>query len=321
MNLLNCIGVGTVARNKETNTETCWVYIPSYFPAGDGEISGDAQAMTATSMTKEGTKKSSKVLSTNAVPAKWMNINSSNRLSPPDVRVGSQVALYRWGDDQTLYWTSYGFGGEQHRLETVLYGWSASPDGSKDQKFNYDNFYVFEVSTHTGKVAFRTSQANGEKVKFEVALNPGAGNFSLADNEGNIFALDALNHAFLFQNQEKSKFFISRKQILLSCEDSMALNATESVSINTKKLNINTKTTTLNSPDGINAKGNTQLLGNLGVAGNLTAIAGEGGSGNIQSAGSIQAGEDVTAGGGAISLLKHRHGGIKRDNQLSDGPQ
>lgn len=312
MNSLNCIGVGMVARNKQTNTDVCYVYPPSYFPAGDGEISGEVQTTEAKGLNKDGTENSSKVLSSNAIPAKWMNMQNPNRLTSPDVRIGSKVALYRWGDDPTIYWTTYGFSAETHRLETVIYGWNANPNTSKDSPFDYSTFYVFEVSTHTGRVAFRTSQSNGELTKHEFALDTKSGRLTYADGEQNVLAVDSKNHSFLFQNQEKSQFFISKKNIMLSCQEQLILSATKQLTINTKQLNINAETTNFISPKGFTLKGNATWQGNMTIMGNISSQVGPNGeAGDMSCSGAIKAtgqiSSDVDVIGGGVSLKNHKH--------------
>jgi len=80
------------------------------------------------------------------------------------------------------------------------------------------------------------------------------------------------------------------------------VQANNSIRFETKKWEIETQTTRINSPGGI------ELIGPIKHSG-----------GNITTTGSITATKDVI--GGGISVMGHRHGGIQRGGSVSDGPQ
>lgn len=306
MNLLNCLGVGTVASTKQTNSKEIMVTLPSYNMMADGRQVANAETSVQTSQTADGTNKTSKVLNSNVVTAIWMG-DGGNRLTPPDVREGTPVAIYRYADSDVLYWTQKGVDDETKRLETVIWGFSGSPNLDQNTEFSLDNFYTFEVSTHTGKIGFQTSQLNGEKAKFQFQVDMQKGSLVVGDSEGNMIATDMLSHTTTVRNQEGTELTISKKNILAKCAETFGIDAETLLTIICKTLNISAETVTAIAPGGVNVKANVGILGNLGVAGDINTMAGEAGTGEMSSSGSIRAKGDIVAGDGRVSLLRHQH--------------
>lgn len=312
MNLLNCLGVGTVTSTKQTDSKEITVSLPLYNMMADGREVATAQTSVQTSQTADGTNKTSQVLGSNSVTAKWMG-DGGNRMTAPDVREGTPVAIYRYGDSDQLLWTLHGVDTKTKRLETVVWGFSANPNLDENAEFSLDNYYTFEISTHTGKVGFMTSQANGEKTKYQFQVDAQAGTVLLGDGEGNIIATDSMSHTTSVRNQDGSEITLAKMNILIKCADTFGISADKLLSIICKQMLVSAQDVNVVAPAGVNIKANTSVIGNLGVAGNITTIAGEGGDGTMQCSGTINAEEsinakgDVTAGGGAVSLLRHRH--------------
>ncbi len=301
MNFLNCLGVGTVTGTKETNTDEVFIYLPSLFPAADGETISDVKQEKQTSLTKRGDENTSNVLTSNVVTAKWLTENS-NRITSPDVREGTKDAVYRISDQDQLYWTTWGISTETMRLETVIYAFSGNPNLEANTPFNFDDYYVLEISTHTKKVSFRTSMANGEPCRMETTYDTEKGTYSYADSQHNVFAVDAMKHAIFMTNEERSLISLEKKNIVISCEDKLALNATNLMMLNSKELKIQNQKTTIQS----------QLIDINCPTTNTT--------GDINSDGNIRSLGDITAGGGRISLLAHIHSGVKNGGDESGPP-
>lgn len=318
MNLFNCLGVCQVTSTKQTNSKEIMVYIPSYFPLSDGELTPTGEVVEQSGLKKDGTSKTTKVLATNSVTATWMG--EGNRLTPPDVRAGSNVIIYRVGDSDKLLWTVHGLDVEKRRLETVMWGFSGNPNTDQDSPFSIDDYYVLEVSTHTGKVSFRTSAANGEPATFELQFNTAGGNFTVADSEGNLIGVDAINRMLTMANQDGSSVSISKKNVFLKCEDTVGISATETLGIITKHITVSAEDINIEAPNGTNIKSNVNIVGNVGIAGDMDVIASEGAEGHMKSSGNIEAQGDIIAGGGRVSLLGHKHSGVQGGNDNTEAP-
>lgn len=323
MNILECLGVGIVAMDKETNTDEIQVYLPSMFPEGDGEVTTQTSTQTVTTTTPTGDTSSSTTLSSNTVPATWMPINT-NRVTAPDVRNGSKVVVYKFMGQSKYRWTYFGMDGTL-RLETIIYAISASPNVNVDSPVTPDNYYIFMISSHKKMIQLVTGQGNGEATSYVVSLDTGNGQFGIVDGENNILSINSMDHAFSFINEEKSFLNIEKKNITLSCEDSMLLKGKNNIDLQCKDLKlkadnsitVDTKTTTWNSPDFF-LKGNVTHEGNYNQIGNYTVE----GNAAIQGGFSQFGGKGEVGGGWTIdgvNYLGHNHTGVKSGGDIS-GP-
>lgn len=321
MNILECYGVGTVTMDKETNTDEIQVNIKSLFPESDGATDTTVEEQTITTQSPTGDTKSSTTLQGNTVPAKWMPVNT-NRITAPDVRVGSKVVVYKFKGQNTFRWTYFGMDGTL-RLETIIWAFSASPNVNENSPLTPDNYYMLFLSTHQKKIQLITGQGNGEPTNYVIELNTGTGQFSIVDGESNVISLNSMEHAFTYLNQEKSYINIAKKNITLSCEDQMILRAAEKILMQCKELllkaetsiSVETQTTNWKSPK-FNLEGNVTHLGDYDQTGNYTT------KGNVGITGGFsQKGGKGTVEGGwtvdGVTYLGHTH--YKGDNGQPTG--
>lgn len=308
MSMLTHLGVGTVTQTKQTNTDEIMVFIPKYFPLADGELTADPVQEQQTSKNAKGEDETSNVLISSSHPAYWMRENS-NRINSPDVRVGSKVNVYRISDQDKLYWTTSNNSSEDMRLETAIFGFSANPKTDENAPFSYDDFYVFEVSSHSKKISVRTSMGNGEKCKMELSIDPGNGMFSYVDNEHNTIGVDAMNHHLFLTNEEKSLIEINKKVITIVTDDVANIASTNAINITTKTINVQTKTVVMDTETisiksnqiGIENSGDTIIATNgFKMASPTWSITGEGTIiGNLKITKGIEVAEMATGSGGS----------------------
>lgn len=323
-NVLNFLGTGIVAANKQTNTDQIMVYLPGKFPMADGKVEATAEQQQKQSLDAQGNTVNSNVLMSNAVPAYWKSMGDSNRLSSPDVREGSEVSIYQVSGQKKYYWTTWGMNAKTMRLETVMYGWSASPETSDniaegEEDFNIDNFYTFMISTHTGKVTFRTSQKNGEKTVFELMIDAMAGKLMVGGKEKSFLVLDDIERSFTYTNADGSVFNLNKEVLTAYTKDKINLNADKEINLLTKNLNIQCERWQVkasNTQFKIDSSWNvdcptTTWKGNIDLDGNIDQ------KGGINSSGVIHSDSDVTS---DVSLNGHAHGGVKSGGDQSGGP-
>ena len=324
MSVIENLGMGKVAATKETNTGQIMVYLPGKFPLADGKVEANAEQSQKQSVDAQGNTVNSDILISNAVPAHWKPMGDSNRVSPPDVREGSEVSIYQIKGQKKFYWTTWGVNAKTMRLETVIYGWSGSPEATEniteeEEDFNLDNFYTLMISTHTGKTTFRTSQKNGEKTIFEIMVDSMAGRVMVGGKEKNYLVFDDIAHSLMYKNTEGSVFLVEKKKMTAYAPDSISINADKEISLLTKALKIQTdtwqvKATTtqfdisgswnVNCPE-TNWKGNINLTGDIEQ------------TGGINSSGLIHSNEDVTSN---VSLNNHLTTNVVKGGDTSGGP-
>lgn len=339
MNLLNFVGVGEVMENKPSNSSWIYVSLKRDFPQMDGALKSMAKILT-TSNTGDGNGyQSSKVLESNFHPAKWIGMEG-NRITSPDVIVGSKVAIYKFSDDDTYLWTTWGIGTESFRLEHIVYAWNANPNFDKDTPFTFDDYYTLIFSTRDKHITLKTTQANGEPAAYNLTLDTNNARYSLSDTERNVFALDSMKHVWLMKNWEGSIFTINRENVSIINKGTQLFEADKAIFMKTKDMTIRCQTLDIEAANSLSMKtasmavnatkvnwestkiditcpqsdfiGNVGIAGNLGVGGGISCFAGPGGAGgSLETSGGIIADETIESKGDIIasglSLLRHVH--------------
>jgi len=326
---MHCIGIGVVAATKDTNTDQILVYIPNLFPNADGRVSANPKQVERTSVNAQGEQVKSNLLHSNVLPAYWKNMTDTNRTTSPDVREGSKVAIYQAPGQNKLYWTLDGVNTETFRLETVFYNWSASPEVSENTPGDINNTYQMKVSTHEGLMALRTSQANGEKVAFDIQINAMDGTMQFGGSEGGFIVWDELNHTFSYSNADGAVFKVDKKTMTVFMPKLLQLFAEEGINIKTKLLQL--------QADQVDADvkltrwkgdwehtGSTKQVGDYEQTGDFTQ---EGDydqtgdtnrTGNSTSTGIVQGLTDVQT--ATVSLNLHVHAGVENGDGETTPP-
>lgn len=324
MNLINWLGVGTVAATKQTDTKEIMVHLPKDSPTADGRTVAQTEVKEEAAVNGNGEPIKVTTMISNTKPAKWNSMGEPNRLTAPDVREGSQVSLYQVAGQSTIYWTTYGFSAETHRLETVVWGFQANPNINEDTEFNVENFYTITLDTRSGFFALRTSQSNGEKSGFEAKVDGMNGRFEVVGSNKSFMIMDDHNSKFTYSNKEGTVIGVDKKKMALMTEDSILLGATNSVSIVTKDLNFEAKTInvkadlanvaipTTNWQGNINLEGNIDQEGNTTQEGNLTQ------TGNTTVTGIVQGLTAVRT--SRVDLDLHGHTGVRGGSDTSGPP-
>lgn len=315
--------VAIVAEPKALNSFTILAHPIETIPFFDGEIRSNPISVTDTGVDKNGANYAMQVSSDNTIKATWLCLGSENRSTPPDVRRGERVLLYRYAANDTFYWTSMGLDKGLRRLETVITRYSGHTD-EKSTVLTDDNSYWFEVSTHKGSITLNTSKQNGEKVMYGLKLDPKNGTVTLKDDNGNRFFMDSIGLLMEMVNKDQSIIRIDKKTALIDTKESITLNSkfikingSETVNVKTKEhtLDATNSTATLTSTLTIKAKSIiakattfavtalSSFKGNVGITGNLST------TGNVSNDGTLTSGgKNVGAthlhSGGTLALGK-----------------
>ena len=118
------------------------------------------------------------------IEAKWIPFGHSNRISAPDVVKNETVILFRFGSNDTYYWTSIFREPSLRRLEKVLYAWSNIKDGIGKKVFDRMTSYWMEVSTFDKWVWLRTNKNDGEPFAYDVKIDTKNGKIEIKDDAG-----------------------------------------------------------------------------------------------------------------------------------------
>lgn len=309
MNVLQFVGTSIVASTKQTNSDEIFVYNPLLFPTADGGVNHDVARVQKTAQDANGKSVNTDMLKSNKiVPATWKPIGEPNRLTSPDVREGSQVALYQFMGDSDYYWTTFGFASDTMRLETIIYGWNGMPQIKEKSEFDLSKFYTMTISPRDGMMALRNSNANGEATIIETTFNFMEGHFTMAGAQKSLLIWDDVNHSFTYHNAEESVLTVDKDKFYAYAKGGIMLQTDESITTKSKQvvmeadqISITAQYTQIDCPD-------TQHNGNLTVDGSIDS------TGDMTSQSTVTGQAGVRTGKGIdVDMHKHPNGNDGKD--------
>lgn len=159
----------------------------------DGDI-GAKEEIQSTVNTSDGKVHNVNMSKGNVLTAIWIN-NNSNRVTPPNVRKGEKVEVYKFGDSDKYYWKTMGSELDLRKLEHVKYVFVNVPDGGETQ-IEDSNSYSFTVSTLNKFIKIHTADNNGELTTYDLEIDTKEGKVSLRDGRGNFLELDSSQDTF-----------------------------------------------------------------------------------------------------------------------------
>lgn len=289
---LRIYSYGIAAKNKALNSPDLEVTPQEDLTMLDGEITDNVNSLSSKANNADGVAYESKIDTTITVKATWLPLGNSNRMTAPDVRRGESIVLYQFGDADRYYWTTLKNDLAFRKLETVVYGFSATKDESATP--DEDNTYIFEVSTHKKLIRLHTTQANGEPFGYDITLNTDEGYFKILDTIGNTILLDSQEHTIRFEDTEGSFIDLTKNVLTIVTGERVDIK-TKATTINTDTLDINASASaTLTTPKNtITATtthngdtthvGNTLHQGNIALQGVIGQTPGGGGGGGASS--------------------------------------
>lgn len=313
MSKLRFYSIGTVAANKDPSSNIIEVTPLEDLKFVDGELTDNVDVTKTQGQDSEGVAYQHEIDTTVTVPATWLAIGQSNRLTAPDVERGATVVLYRFANDDEIWWTTLQNDMHLRRLETVIFGIKATT--VLDQDPGPDNMYWIEMSSHRKVVHFHTSKANGEFCTYDVQFDLKDGKIVIQDDLGNDILFDSKNTRIEIINADKSFVNIDKKVITLKSADE--------INVLSKVINIKADET-INQEAGtaINEKTKTHSFKadtmNI-TATNVKSVATWAHAGKMNSSGIIKSDEDVQAKG--VSVINHIHTGVRAGPENSGKPQ
>ena len=272
---------GLVANNKELNSDIIQAVPIGLTPFMDGEIASLPFDTEAQGTDSQGNAFNVKVQTDQAVPAKWLRLSNSNRLTPPDVRRGMRVLLWKFADKNEYFWSDSGLDPDLLKLETVVYQISATADESVNGQ-TPGNCYYIELSSHKKTITLQTAKANGEYCLYVAQFNMADGRVVLADDLGNDITLDSQQTTISMENAESTTFALERKNIIGYAPDSFRLVTEKNIDLTCKTFQLTCETGTITASSGFTIKtprldaqiDQTTFMGNVEVGGSMTAKSG-----------------------------------------------
>lgn len=218
---LYSIGVASENRKLDGHTlEVCPIETMGYL---DGELTADHEEISDEGVDHEGKPYKSSVKSSNSVKAIWLP-SGSNRATPPDIRRGERVTLWRFGDNDEYYWTPMGLDDHLRRKETVIIRYSNVTDEST-KDLTVDNCYYQEVSTHNGTWTIHTNKSGGEPFAYTCQINAKEGAVSISDDAGNEFEIDSGQRIITLKNSDGCSLVLDKKNAVFTVPENLEIKA------------------------------------------------------------------------------------------------
>ena len=261
----------------------------------------------------------------------------SYRKSPPDVQRGEIINVWQKADTDDWMWeTTSEDNLTKRRLETVIHAVNADkPVGPDADKYDNDNTYFTEMSSHNKTYTISTSEANNEIAAYKMQINAGEGSVITQDNVGNHFQIDTKGTEIWLHNANGTEVKLTRDCIWVFCRDKMEVQVGGNAIIHVKgnseikvqgNSNIEVKgnsdinvqgnsnlgikgtsnievsgDTSLKTPT-FNIKANVNIEGNLNQKGNFSASGTVVADGNISSKATIQGGDGSSIGNNGADI-------------------
>lgn len=219
VSLLKLFSTGVAAENKALRSRELKVTPTEALPFLDGEIREAPTEMgfkglDETDQVYEGT-----VFTDNVITATWLP-RGSNRVTPPDIRRGERIDIWRVDGVDKYYWSCQGLDDHLRKLETVVFAISGNPNEGSEV-LDVENCYFLEWSTHTKQVTFQTSKKNGEPYAYTLQFNTDEGRFMLQDDDGQEIILDSEQKQIKLINTMGTMIEINKKNINVNAVETL----------------------------------------------------------------------------------------------------
>lgn len=217
--------IGIAAENKPLNSRELNATPVESLSALDGEINFNPTETTVVGTDTDGSRYEVTTTQDVTLTCEWLPL-ASNRVTPPDIRRGELVEIYRLADTDQYFWRCMGLRDHLRRLETAIYAFNASPN-QNSPGLDPETCYFLEISAHRKVVTFSTSKANGEPYGYSFQVNTGEGNFVFEDDIGNNIYVNSgeslvelLNSSdTVLQLSKENIYGKANRDIRLQCKD------------------------------------------------------------------------------------------------------
>ena len=260
--IIKTVGWGTAASNIGPMGNTLHIIVHEWHSMYDGDIDVTVDPMESNATDIDGNMSFDKIQTTQTIHATWMP-SGSNRLTAPNIRVGERVEVLEESDTGNYYWRPAGLDEKHRRLETVIWGISATPN-EDDDPYDPENRYWIEFSSHSKKIVLTTSAKNGEKARFNVTIDGGEGLFNIMDHKGNFATLNSMEDNWKIATTQGSFIEVDKVDINMLAVDNMnvkvgndmTVQAGNNISVSASNdISLNSTTISANGTSSVTVKG------------------------------------------------------------------
>lgn len=227
--------LGYVAENKTATSNDIFVIPAATTNEMKGRVEVFKEKVKVTIKDMFGNAREKTSTRSNAVKAKWLPL-CDRAQNAPNVRRKERVLLYRYSDNDELYWVPTNLDTHLRRLETATWLFSADPDGDSNDPRSTENSYLFEISTHGKLITMKTTQLNGEPYAHTFQLNTDTGLLVYEDNKGTKFYIDSDLDRIRAENIKGTYFDLLGERIHAYAPKEIRLESDETIWLKSKQL-------------------------------------------------------------------------------------
>lgn len=181
---LELYSLGAVTENKVIGSDIIVVTPIEDFAFEDGFLADIKKKYKVTIPDAIGRTKKADIEGKVTIEARWIPFGHSNRMSAPDVVKNETVVIFRYGSNDTYYWTSIFREPSLRRLEKAHYAWSNIRDAIGKKIFDRLTSYWMEVSTFDKWIWLKTNTNDGEPFGYDVKIDTKNGVVTIKDTAG-----------------------------------------------------------------------------------------------------------------------------------------
>ena len=238
--------VGYVTINKARDSRKIQALPVESASGTDGEVTHNPVEEILKGVDKDGNAYEVKGTATRDLECDWLP-HEDNRATPPDVRRGELVGIYRLANTSQYFWRCMGFRNGLRTLEHVVLAFGASPKPG-GAGMDFSSCYTMTFSPIDGHITIQTTKANKEPYAYTFQFNTKEGFFGLQDDVGNYFELNSKETRLKLQNADKSFLQIQDQMIDLNAAKSIKFTVGGTVmELTPEMISTLTQTTTMKS--------------------------------------------------------------------------
>lgn len=206
--------VGYVTVNKARDSRKIQALPVESASATDGEVTHNPVESILKGIDKDGNAYEVKGTATRDLECDWLP-HEDNRATPPDVRRGELVGIYRLANTSQYFWRCMGFRNGLRTLEHVVLAFGASPNPG-GSGVDFAKCYTMTFSPIDGHITIQTTKANKEPYAYTLQINTKDGLIGMQDDVGNYFELNSKDTRLKLQNADQSFLKIEKQTIDLN---------------------------------------------------------------------------------------------------------
>lgn len=186
--LLKIYAIGYVAKDIEEDSMYVDIYPAESLNTHTGELN-EENIVHTTTKDVEGKVISINIDKSRLLTAKWIPINQSNRVTPPNVCKGETVLIYNYAGTDKYFWSTMYAEPDLRKREKVTYFFS-NKDSIDDEEWP-EHAYTLTVDTINKVVSLKTADNDGELTTYEISLDTAEGMLTIVDGKENKIQLNS----------------------------------------------------------------------------------------------------------------------------------